>query len=128
MLPFFHRNTDLACAEASRAKKEFIMAELHAQLNKNNEEATGLANELLRMLLVIEQPSILNQQLDAQLHQQPLTYGTLITAKPQMQEHIANSMTQPLQDTTRRMALCEAQSDDRQRALMMHQHVPTTNG
>lgn len=95
------RITNLASAEASRAKKEFIMDELHSQLKKKSDDAVVLANELRRILAVLEQAGNENRQLEVQLHQQRLGYDPFLSTPTQLNGRILN-VAPTVQDTTHR--------------------------
>lgn len=72
------KQTNLASAEASRAKKEFILEQLYAQLKKKNEDAIILAKELRRVLSIIEQMNN-TRQMEAYLqHQRGQTHSAYV--------------------------------------------------
>lgn len=72
------RVTNLASAEASRAKKEFIMDELRSQLKKKSEDAIVLASELRKTVAIFHQVSNVNRQLEFQMAQQQYTYAPML--------------------------------------------------
>lgn len=96
------RITNLASAEASRAKKEFIMHELHSQLKKKSEDAVILANELRRILAHAEQVGNAKSRLEAQLHYERFGYNPFMpthTLHTQMNGQTVN-VAPTMQDNT----------------------------
>lgn len=77
------RVTNLASAEASRAKKEFILDELQSQLKKRSADAVVLAAELRKTMSHLEQVGNSNRQIEFQLQQRQYTYGPVV-AQPRM--------------------------------------------
>lgn len=118
------KKTNLASAEASRAKKEYIMDQLSAQLKNKMEDAVVLAQEMRKLLMMVEQQTELihklgarNQQLEVQLQQPKFFYDpSIVTQGGQSQGQVVPG-SQGM-DVSRGFGL-EARSDD-------HQQLPQT--
>lgn len=117
------RNTNLASAEASRAKKEFIMDELYSQLKKKTEDAVVLAEQLRKMLALVEQLSSANRHLEGQLRQQRLAYESYIAAQQPLQTHAGNDVSHALQGSEQQLSSFEAQGDGQQHVVLHGQRL-----
>ncbi|PXF42449.1 hypothetical protein BWQ96_07827 [Gracilariopsis chorda] len=89
------KTTNIASAEASRAKKQFILDELFTQLRENSSDSLVLASELRRLSSLLEKKSIENHILLAELHDQRTLWASAFSTTYSPPPHSAHALHNP---------------------------------